>query len=161
MSLCSMWLLGCSLCKRVAQLLCHVQLFATIAHQAPLFMDLPGKNTGMGCHFLFQEIFPTQGSNLRLLGLLHWKEDSLPPVPPWKPCNCKWGQSVSSVAHCVHSLWPHKWVTFIYNYKYLMKPCFNINLHIYSSNINGIPTMSPSQDQFLRIRINDSVAYLF
>ena len=27
-----------------------------------------GKNTGVGCHFLFQGIFPTQGSNL---GLLH------------------------------------------------------------------------------------------
>ena len=23
----------------------------------------PGKNTGVGCHSLFQEIFPTQGSN--------------------------------------------------------------------------------------------------
>ena len=29
---------------------------------------LPGKNTGMGCHFLLQGIFPTQGLNL---GLLH------------------------------------------------------------------------------------------
>ena len=27
----------------------------------------PGKNTGMGCHSLFQEIFPTQGLNLCLL----------------------------------------------------------------------------------------------
>ena len=27
-----------------------------------------GKNTGMGCHFLLQKIFPTQGSNR---GLLH------------------------------------------------------------------------------------------
>ena len=25
--------------------------------------DLPGKNTGVGCHALLQEIFPTQGSN--------------------------------------------------------------------------------------------------
>jgi len=28
----------------------------------------PGKNTGVGCHSLFQGIFPTHGSNL---GLLH------------------------------------------------------------------------------------------
>ena len=28
--------------------------------------DFPGKNTGVGCHFLLQEIFPTQGSNLGL-----------------------------------------------------------------------------------------------
>ena len=31
----------------------------------------PGKITGVGCHFLLQEIFPTQGSNLHLLFLLH------------------------------------------------------------------------------------------
>ena len=29
--------------------------------------DSPGKNTGVGCQFLLQEIFPTQESNLRLL----------------------------------------------------------------------------------------------
>ena len=29
--------------------------------------DSPGKNTGVGCHFLLQGIFPTEGSNLRLL----------------------------------------------------------------------------------------------
>jgi len=28
--------------------------------------DFPGKNTGMGCHFLLQVIFLTQGSNLHL-----------------------------------------------------------------------------------------------
>ena len=27
----------------------------------------PGKNTGEGCHFFYQGIFLTQGSNLRLL----------------------------------------------------------------------------------------------
>ena len=31
--------------------------------------DFPGKNTGVGCHFLLQGIFPTQGLNL---WLLHW-----------------------------------------------------------------------------------------
>ena len=29
--------------------------------------DFPGKNTGMGCHSLLQEIVPTQGSNPHLL----------------------------------------------------------------------------------------------
>ena len=29
-----------------------------------------GKNTGVSCHFLFQGIFPTQGSNLHLWHLL-------------------------------------------------------------------------------------------
>ena len=34
-------------------------------------MDSPGKNTGVGCHALLQEIFPTQGWNP---GLPHYKE---------------------------------------------------------------------------------------
>ena len=38
----------------------------------------PGKNTGVGCHFLLQGIFLTQESNLCLLHLLHWQMDSLP-----------------------------------------------------------------------------------
>ena len=33
--------------------------------------DFPGKNTGVGCPFLLQGIFPTQGSNLCLSCLLH------------------------------------------------------------------------------------------
>ena len=32
--------------------------------------DSPGKNTGVGCHFLLRGIFPTQGPNL---GFLHCK----------------------------------------------------------------------------------------
>ena len=43
----------------------------TTAHQAPLSMDFPGKNTGLGCHFLLQGTFLTQGSNL---GLRHCKQ---------------------------------------------------------------------------------------
>ena len=39
--------------------------------------DFPGKNTGLGCHFLLQRIFPNQASNLHLLYLLHWQADSL------------------------------------------------------------------------------------
>ena len=42
---------------------------------SPVHGDCPGKNTGVGCHFLFQGIFPTQGSNPHLL---HWQVDSLP-----------------------------------------------------------------------------------
>ena len=38
------------------------------------------QNTGMGCHFLLQGIFLTQGSNPHLLSLLHWQVDSLPPT---------------------------------------------------------------------------------
>ena len=34
----------------------------------------PGKNTGVGCYFLLQRIFPTKGSNPHLL---HWQAGSL------------------------------------------------------------------------------------
>ena len=40
-------------------------------------LNFPGKNTGVGCHFLLQGIFLTQGSNPHLLHLLHWQADSL------------------------------------------------------------------------------------
>ena len=59
------------------QSLSHVQLSATswtVARQAPLSMDFPGKNTRVGWYFLFLGISPTQGSNLRLL---HWQTGSL------------------------------------------------------------------------------------
>ena len=58
----------------------YVQLFVTswtVAHQAPLCpWSFPGKNTGVGCHFLLQGIFPTQGSNSCLLHLLRLQADS-------------------------------------------------------------------------------------
>ena len=40
--------------------------------------NFPGKNTEVGCHFLLQGIFPSQGWNPHLLRLLHWQRDSLP-----------------------------------------------------------------------------------
>ena len=36
--------------------------------------NFAGKNTGVGCHFFLQGIFPTQGSNSSLLGLLHHRQ---------------------------------------------------------------------------------------
>ena len=39
--------------------------------------NAPGKNGGVGCHFLLQGIFPTQGSNPPLSCLLPWQVDSL------------------------------------------------------------------------------------
>ena len=44
--------------------------------------DFPGKNPGVGCHFLLGGIFLTQGSNS---SLLHWQMDSLPPSHKWSP----------------------------------------------------------------------------
>ena len=41
--------------------------------------NFPGKNSEVGCYFLLQGIFQTQGLNSRLLCLLHQQVDSLPP----------------------------------------------------------------------------------
>ena len=65
----------------------HVWLFVmlwTVAHQAPLSMGFPGKNTGVGCHALLYRIFLTQESNGCLLCLLHWQVGSLTLAPPGK-----------------------------------------------------------------------------
>ena len=55
-----------------AKLLTQVQLcdygFYSTRHFCQ--WDFPGKNTRVGCHFLLQWIFLTQGSNLHLLCLL-------------------------------------------------------------------------------------------
>ena len=53
-------------------MLSHVQLFAVpwTVSQVPLSMEFPGENTRVGCHFLLQAIFPTQGLNPCLLHLL-------------------------------------------------------------------------------------------
>ena len=45
----------------------------------------PAKNPGVGCCFLLQRVFPTQGSNPNLLHLLHWQTNSLLLVPAGKP----------------------------------------------------------------------------
>ena len=60
--------------SKVLVTVCHVQLFATpwtVAHQAPLSWNSPGKDTGVGCHSLLQGIFLTQGLNP---GLLHCRQ---------------------------------------------------------------------------------------
>ena len=70
---------------------CHVWLFVTPwtgAHQAPLVIsssDFLDKNIGVGCHFLLQGIFLTQGSNPHILYLLHQQADSLPQCPLGSP----------------------------------------------------------------------------
>ena len=49
--------------------------------------DSPGKNTGVGCHVLFQGIFPTQGLNPGLT----LQVNSLLIEPPGKPKNTRVG----------------------------------------------------------------------
>ena len=64
------------------KLLSRVQLFATPRPARLLHpWDFPGKNTGVGCHFLLQRTFPTQGLNL---GLSVCRQTLLPSEPPGK-----------------------------------------------------------------------------
>ena len=62
--------------------------------------DCPGKNIGMGCHFLFQEIFLTQGLNLCFLSLLHckWILYQSHRGSPWENHNSK--RHMYPSAHC-------------------------------------------------------------
>ena len=64
----------------------HVQLFATlrtVAHEAPLSRDSPGKNTGVGWHALCQGIFlPTDQTAPKSPAL---QVGSSPLVPAGKP----------------------------------------------------------------------------
>ena len=46
--------------------------------------DFPGKNTGVHCHFLLQEIFPTQRSNSCLLLAGEFFTTEPPGEPPGK-----------------------------------------------------------------------------
>ena len=65
--------------------------------------DSPGKNTGVGCHFLLQGIFPTQGSNLCLLCLLPCGK---PPFTQRIKKKMREGRSISTsfLAHGLPSL---------------------------------------------------------
>ena len=79
----------------VVMSLSRVQLFSTSWKEVLLFLhgllcpyNFSGKNIGVGCHFLLQGIFSTQGSNTGLLCLLHCQADSWPLATAWKPFWC-------------------------------------------------------------------------
>ena len=67
----------CLVAKSCPTLLRPYGLWSTTRLLCP--WDFPGKNTGVGCHFLLQRIFPIQGSNR------HWQADSLPLSHKGKP----------------------------------------------------------------------------
>ena len=110
------WGSGCSTAYLNRAVLCSVTSHSLQLHklQSPRLLclwDSPGRNTGVGCHFLLQGIFPTQESNLCLLHSLHWQVDSLPLAPPGNP----WSQNkclghgcpVSCKTNFVSSSWAH------------------------------------------------------
>ena len=69
----------CLVSKSCPTLLRPHRLWPTKLH---CLWDFPGKNTGVGCHFLLQRIFQTQRSNSHLL---HWLVGSLPLKPQGNP----------------------------------------------------------------------------
>ena len=68
-------------CVLVTQLYPTLQPRGLKSARLPCPWDFPGKNPGVGCHFVLQEIFPALGLNL---GLLHCRR-SLPSEPPGNP----------------------------------------------------------------------------
>ena len=83
--------LCCSLVVRSCLILCN-PLESNLPGILCLW-DFPSKNTGVGCHFLLQGIFLTQGSNLCLL---IWQMDSLLQRHHGSPYLC-------SENNCIHN----------------------------------------------------------
>ena len=65
-------------------------LFASSPPGSSVQGDSPGKNTGVGCHALLRDIFPSQGSNWHLFCLLCWQMGSLLLALPGKPNQWAW-----------------------------------------------------------------------
>ena len=63
--------LHCVVCVLVSKLCPTLVIPWTVPTRLLCPWDSPGKNTGVGCHFLLQGIFPTQESNP---SLLHYRQ---------------------------------------------------------------------------------------
>ena len=83
-----------------AWVLSPVQLFGLQPAKLLCPCNFIGKNTGVGCHFLCQGIFPSQGLNLHLLCLLHWRQILYPLEPLGKPCLASEFMLLTTCWHC-------------------------------------------------------------
>ena len=85
----------------------------TVAHRICCPWDFPGQNIGVGCHFLLQGIFLTQGLNSRLLpASLALQADSLALSHQVSLSSCRRTQICVSEGH-VHPL-GRSWVSASY-----------------------------------------------
>ena len=77
---------GGRLCMRSCPIVSDLALWL-VAQWAPCSWNFPGKNTGVGCRFLLQGFFPTQGSNPSLLHcrqiLYHLSHQGRPRILEW------------------------------------------------------------------------------
>ena len=86
------------ICAPMCVCVCAKSLQSCLTLYNPMDCSLPGssvhgflqESTGLGCPFLRQGMFLTQGSNPHLLCLLHWHVSSLPLAPSGKlhVCTC-------------------------------------------------------------------------
>ena len=72
LTVCTSW----TYCVCVLSHFSHVQLLCNLMDCSLCPWDFLSKNTGVGCHFLLQGIFPLQESNLCVRPLLHGQADS-------------------------------------------------------------------------------------
>ena len=73
--LCSVWGRGLTKTGRLLMFLLSSVCVCSVMFNSLRPHEFPDKNIRVGCYFLLQGIFLTQGSNLHLL---HWQADSLP-----------------------------------------------------------------------------------
>ena len=104
------WMLACSVPKSCLTLCDQSHTRLPLDSQPTRLLcpwDFPGKNTGLGCHFLLQGIFPIQQSNLYLL---HWQADSLPLSHLGSPCRWIWANKcrVANNGKCPTGKFPAK-----------------------------------------------------
>ena len=100
----------------MCQSLNHVQFFATSQSPSSSICGIyfSGKSTRVGCHFLLQRIFLTQGLNLYPA----LQADSLPPEPSGKPINTDiygfilwvWGDNAYEILPQCMTNWKHSYV---------------------------------------------------
>ena len=91
----------------------HVCMYAKSLQSCPTLwdpMDCLGKNTGVGCYFLLQGIFPTQGLNLCLLHLLHYRQ-ILYPLSHQRSPSIRVSTRVSLSPRGHWAVWGHLWLS--------------------------------------------------
>ena len=108
---------------------------STVARQTLCPWDFPGENTGEGCHFLLQRIFPTQGLNP---WLLHWQADSLPLSHQESPLSA-WDTSIHDLCQYWASIPPTVFgnpsFLFIFNWRVILHYFVGFAKHLHESAI--------------------------
>ena len=115
--------------------LSRVRLFATpwtVAYQASLSMGFFSKGTGVGCQFLLQGIFLTQGSNP---GLLHCRQTLYP--LSHQGCQTRVQSPLNSYLHMLY----FSWLDSIHCIFLFLKSCLPLLLgyfQLYSAAVGSI-----------------------